>query len=93
MQHLQKNPFSLPWNQNTPIGYLCEACVVFCTGCAYIIVNGSILILFFSICLHHRAFYQMIHHNLQNFNRCDEMKRDNEEFLCKLIRFHISIKE
>lgn len=58
------------------------------------IANGTILLLFISMCLHHRAFYKMMKNSIDKLNQKsnDEIRCD-EKFLRDLIQFHISSKE
>lgn len=82
---------SLPWNQDTIIGYISEICVVIASGQCYLIINGAAIVLFVSICRHHEAFYKMIKHDIQEM---DSAKGDaNHILLRRLITFHISVKE
>lgn len=83
---------SLPFDRTDLIGYFVEVCYEVVTTYAYFVCNGSMLLLFFSICWHHQAFSQMFHHFLHSRNRRNK-KRNDDEFLCHLIRFHISVKE
>lgn len=85
--------YRLPYYQATLIGYCGECCFSAIAVFATLAVNGSFLILFFSICLHHQAFSQMMHHSIVKFNRDNEKERNSAEFLCKMIRFHITVKE
>lgn len=82
---------SLPWNQQTPIGYIAETCLSMMICEAYLFVNGSIFQLFIAFCLHHRAFYQIFQYNLFKLERIQDDGKVKEQ-LCKLIRFHIEIK-
>lgn len=47
---------SMPWNTQTPLGYAGEVLFGLLLSEAYLIGNGSILMLFVCICLHHKAF-------------------------------------
>lgn len=51
------------------------------------ITNGTILLLFIAMCLHHRAFYKMYAHSLRELDHVDE-KRNDRIVLCELIEFH-----
>lgn len=58
----------------------------------YLFVNGIVLALFISVCVHHRAFFDIFNHlvskwDFHNADRCDE------NFLCNLIRYHVTIKQ
>lgn len=80
--------YSLPWNQHTLIGYFGETFATLLIGEAYGIANGSLLLLFVSLCMHHQAFYQMFQYSTSKLE-----SRNAQEQLCKLIRFHSSVKE
>lgn len=82
---------SLPWNQDTVLGYLGEICFNIVTGEAYL-ASTSIILFFISMCLHHRAFYHIFRHSVSKINHLDK-KRTNKEILCEVIRFHISVKK
>lgn len=87
---------SLPWSQSTIVGYFGEQLLINVMCFIYSVINGVLLLLFISICLHYRTFYEIIKHWIDewnnenangNTNRCDE------KFLCELIRFHVSAKK
>lgn len=89
--------FSLPWDQSTIIGYLGEQILINIMCFVYSVINGVHLLLFISICLHHRTFYEIIESWIDKWNNgngngnpCD---RDARKFLHSLIRFHISSKK
>lgn len=82
----------LPWNQQTQIGFFIEIVFTTCVGEIYLIVNGSFLLLFISICLHHQAFSKMFQYFVQKFTKDDEYQ-NHKDFLCHLFRFHVSVKE
>lgn len=75
-------------------GYLAEIASSILLLFSYMIANGTILLLFISMCLHHRAFYKMMKHSIDKLNQKsnDEIRCD-EKFLRDLIQFHISSKE
>lgn len=82
---------SLPWDAETAIGYFGEILFHTYAGQGYIFVNGTLVLLFIAICLHHQAFYAMHQHLLDAFDRVDE-RRNNKEHLCKLIDFQVAIR-
>lgn len=82
---------SLPWNQNTPVGYFFEICYDITTGETYLI-SGSGILLFISLCQFHHAFLKMLQHSLRQLDHPDKTRND-KQFLCELIRFHVSVKE
>lgn len=49
---------SLPWNQQTPFGCFWEIVYHIVVGEVYLFLNGTFLLFFVSLCLHHRAFYE-----------------------------------
>lgn len=79
---------SLPWNQTTFVGYFCEICFGNAAILTYMIANGAVLLLFMSMCIHHRAFFKMFKQFIYETKR-----HDNKRFLCKLIQLNISAKE
>lgn len=57
----------------------------------YLVTNGSLLLLFISICLHHLSFYKMFRDEARKLDYRDK-DRNDAEHLRKLIRFHIIVK-
>lgn len=78
---------SLPWNQTTYLGYFAELILLIPLAYGYMIINGTFLLLFISICMHHQVFYKMFKHST------DGMKKCNRKFLCDSMRFHILAKK
>lgn len=89
-----KLDFSLPWNQATTnmVGYIFEMIFVMMIALSYLLVNGSFLLLFVSICFHHRAFHEMFEHSTKQLGKFGESRNDLER-LCRLVQFHTTIKE
>lgn len=83
---------SLPWNQNTPIGYITTMVYSISSSESYFLLNGSILLLFISMCLHHRAFYRRFEYSLDNLDNLNQKTNSNQEF-SELIDFHNSITQ
>lgn len=82
---------SLPWNQSTLIGYICE--LIYDTiGTEAYVLAASFVLLFVSTCLHNQAFFQVFQHYLRSLNHHDGSSKGNE-LLRQIIRFHISAKE
>lgn len=83
--------FRLPWDQTTIFGYF--GTILFSTICAdvYLFMNGSILLLFVSICLHHQAFSQIVH-DLAIQLDAQKSTNDARAMICNLIEFHLSVK-
>lgn len=88
---------SLPWNEETPLGYIAEIGFNIAIDQAYMISNGALLLLFISICLHHQAFSQIIMCQMTTkLNTNDDQQQcecDNTENLADIVRFQITIKE
>lgn len=82
--------FSLPWNQETPLGYSAEIGFNIAIDQAYMISNGALLLLFISICMNHQAFNEII---CQMVAKLNEGPNDNMENLAEIIRFQMKIKE
>lgn len=87
-----KNIIRLPWNQETLLGYFGETCYFVVVSLSYLIINGTFMLLFISLCLHNGAFYEMFHHFIRKWEESDE-NRNDVEFLHKLIEFHVSTKK
>lgn len=82
----------MPWNQSTYVGYVGEIGFSVVTCEAYFLVDGLLLLLFISICLYFRSFREILKNSIRIRNQFDGNRFDHE-FLCDLIRFHISIKK
>lgn len=87
----KKKTYRLPWNLQTPRGYIGE--ILFSIGVceAYLAFNGTILLMFVSICWHHRAFYKIFQNSLQKFDESVE-KQNPKKILSELVSFHNSAK-
>lgn len=83
--------FRLPWDQQSYAGYTATIGLSIMMGESYLILNGSILLLFIAICLHHRAFYNRFENSLHKFN-CSNQETDSREILCEIIDFHNTVK-
>lgn len=81
---------SVPWDLNTRYGYICEVILDISGTETYYIANGSLLLFFISMCLHHRAFLKMFEHFLMNLNKQDDQYKKGN--LSKLIKYHNLIK-
>lgn len=82
----------MPWDQHTLNGYIYEIGFVITVGAAYLLTNGALLLFFISMCWHHQAFSKIVRHFLCKSDHSNG-KRNDKEFLCEIIRFHVSIKE
>lgn len=89
----KKIPFcrSFPWNQKTFFGYLGEVLLSSTIGNIYVFCNGTLILLFISVCLHHQAFYKR-HRYLVNRLQYINHSWKNKETFHDLIQFHISVK-
>lgn len=90
-EHLVGN-CRLPWDQRTELGYFGEIVVSVLASNNYIFFNGLFLLLFVSLCFHHRAFYQMVEHSFHVLQRSNS-RRIDKLFLSDQIRFHIIVRE
>lgn len=85
---------SLPWNQTSLLGYFAETCFEIIAGMTYYLINGVMMLLYISLCIHDQAFYHMVKHSIDKWTLTnDKNDGNNEQFLRNLIRFHISAKE
>lgn len=78
---------SLPWDQRTLLGYLGMDMFIVCCGESYYFTNGSLLMLFVSICLHHKIFFKTFRNAVQRLDSPEEIT-DQKKFFCELIQFH-----
>lgn len=83
---------SVPWNPNTIVGYIGETYMNLIMGGCYLVFNGTILLPYISICLHHNAFSKIFRHFLQKFNHLDKYRND-ELLIVKLICLGNTTKE
>lgn len=89
---MYNNSLSLPWNQETVIGYIGEIFYTIIAGQAFMISLALLSLLFISICWYHRAFFKMFQHFTLKLNQSNK-NRNDKEFLVQLIRFHNCVKE
>lgn len=82
----------MPWNQQTKIGYFAEICHSIVVTVYYFLCNGVFLLTFIGLCLHHEAFYEIFQHTLRKSDDPDH-RRNDTEFIRRLVSFHISVKE
>lgn len=82
---------SLPWNQDTILGYAGEMLV----GLLYILVfwmiDFQILILFIAICYHQFTFYEMFVNFVVHLKQSKKTYRKTNAIL-KIVKFHKDIK-
>lgn len=60
-------------------------------GESYLVLNGSILLLFISICWYHRAFYERFRDSVRQLDD-RHRNQDTKTILHELIRFHVRVK-
>lgn len=78
----------MPWDQNTPHGYVMMLITVSSSAASYYLVIGILLTSLISICWHHVAFFEIFERELRDFDRTDR----SLNHLFKLIRYHSSIR-
>lgn len=83
---------SFPWNQQTPFGYAADILFQLDFAMSYYYSNGVVVVLFVSMCLHHRGFFKIIQNSLRKLDHLDKSRND-AAFLTNLIQFHNSTKE
>lgn len=88
MAEILKNHF----NTIEYLGYLGKMLFAGLTVQGYFVINGAFLILFVSLYLNYRAFYEMFRHKLLKIDQTDRKTIDKESF-GDLIRFHNMAKE
>lgn len=91
---------SFPWSFQSLLGYFVEVVYDVIISEAYFISNGTLILLFISLCVHHRAFLRCFEVYADKLNvipskvrRDSSVKMDEKKkLLFELIRFHASIK-
>lgn len=83
---------STPWDQQSLLGYFGDVCFIELFSHMYLFVNGAFLLLFISLCVHHREFYEIVRYLALQLDHADTQRND-KKLLCQLIRFHASAKE
>lgn len=76
--------FSLCWDQTTPFGYFALTSLSTLFAASYSIINGVVVLTFVSLCLHHRAIYEIFRGLV---NRLNSKNDNNKEALAKLSSF------
>lgn len=82
----------LPWDSTTPSGYFWEIFLSTVYIETYYTVNGPVLLLFVSICMHNQAFYQMFSHAVREMDDLHDVRKEKAHIFY-LVRFHVTIKE
>lgn len=72
-------------------GYIGNVCLMILMGELFIFMHGVVSLLFVSMCLHHRAFCGIFRQLIGEWTR-DRTESHDRQFICRLIRFHISVK-
>lgn len=81
----------MPWDYHTPLGYSGEVIYGVLLSEAYLIGNGSILMLFVCMCLHHKAFYRIFRDYTRKLDHiCGELQAKNH--FHETIQFYVSVK-
>lgn len=75
------------------IGYFGEMLILILISEVYLLISGVLLLLFISMCIHHRTFYEILKRSVDKWNDNISISTDDKQFLCNLIRFHVSSKE
>ena len=84
--------FILPCNQTPKKESFMEIICGIIFGESYLLANGSVLLLFTSICLHHMALYNRFKCTISKLG--DRKSPENDKkLLCDLIQFHNLAKE
>lgn len=71
------------------MGYIGEIVYDILLSFAYVFA-GSFMLYYIALCQHHHAFYKMFKHSLLD---AEHSHRNSKEFLCQLIRFHVSVQK
>lgn len=83
---------SLPWDQHTPTAYIIEMFFNLFSLQIYTLISGVIMFLFISLCLYHRAFYQMFRQSAGELKTSDR-KSYHKKYIFKLLQLHITTKK
>lgn len=82
---------SLPWPQQTLLGYFIEVVLSIVSTQMYLIPNGAFLLLFISFCLFYEAFYMQFWHFARKLNQ-SRHNEDQKKNTVELIAYHNSVK-
>lgn len=83
--------FSLPWNQESFIGYIGEILVDILLCCTFISVGGQFFLIFIALCVHFFTFNEMFASFVNELDRSTEDTKKTA-LIRKLIEFHVDIK-
>lgn len=82
---------SVQWPQQTRSDYFIEIGITLVLGEAFMCLNGTLLLFFISMCLHHDAFNKMLQHFLRKLETPNSNHK-NEKIRCNLLQFHVLTK-
>lgn len=82
----------MPWNKQTFTGYIGEFFYSMIDSEAYFFANGAFLLMFISVCLHHRAFISMFRHSIRELG-ADSNGSNDKKLVCKLIQLDVMFKK
>lgn len=82
----------LPWDATTPAGYFWEIFLSTVYIETYYTVNGPVLMLFVSICMHNQAFYEMFAHSVREMDDLRDVQKEKAHIFY-LVQFHVTAKE
>lgn len=85
--------FSLPWNQQTLLGYFAETGFFALGGFASVLYFSCYIMFYISFCFHHQAFYKIFQYHVSKLTDSQQNSSNNKKIIHKLIHFHSSIKE
>lgn len=86
----KKKNVSLPWNQNSTLGYFGEITFTFFSGMAFIGAFGSMFLLFVGVALHYQALAKIYERSISKLDSCEGLNK--RVHLCQLVEFNISTK-
>lgn len=82
---------SLPWNQDTLLGYAGEMLVGLLYVLIFWMIGCQMLILFIAICYYQFTFYEMFVHFVDHLKQSKKIDRKANAIL-KIVKFHRDIK-
>lgn len=85
--------FSLPWNQQTLLGYFAETGFFALGAFASVLYFSCYIVFYISFCFHHQAFYKIFQYHVNKLTDSQQNSSNNKKIIHKLIHFHSSIKE
>lgn len=82
----------LPWDATTEKGYFWEIILSTVYIETYYTVNGPVLLVFVSICLHNEAFQKMFASFVLKMDDLQDARKE-KEYLAYIIQFHMTTKK